>query len=85
MREWISVNFAVPPDERNVLVIALSKWKMSNGKERQSYNIYIANRIAFKNGNIKWRCTRGGYIQDNKSETKVTHWMPLPEEPNATI
>lgn len=81
MSEWISVDFAVPPDERHVLIRSVLKWTRSNGKEMISHHIHIGSRIVFKNGNIKWRNKNGGYIATHQSETKVTHWMPLPDMP----
>lgn len=78
---WISVDFAVPPDERDVLVRTFYKWKTSTGKESSASNICIACRIVFKNGKIKWRGIRGGYVATDETGTKVTHWMPLPNFP----
>lgn len=80
MYEWISVDFAVPPDEREVLVRTFYKWQMANGKETSHSDIYIACRIVFKNGKVKWRGDRG-YVATDETETKVTHWMSLPEQP----
>lgn len=81
--EWINVDFAVPPDQRNVLVRTFYQWvsEYDLNKKRSHTEIYIASRIAFKNGNIKWRHKSGGYISNHSSEIKVTHWMPLPEQP----
>jgi Protein of unknown function (DUF551) len=80
MNEWISVDFAVPPDSRKVLVSTLNTWKMGNGEIRERKNIYIAEMKRFKNGKVKWRDSRGGYIvHPDDKESKVTHWMPLPQ------
>lgn len=79
MNNWISVEFAVPSNSRYVLVKTLNEWVDSNGKKRRRYNIHIGQRLCFKNGNIKWRGQGGGYICNDKSSVKVTHWMPLPE------
>ena len=80
MTQWISIDFAVPPDDREVLARALYKWTLTNGEKRSSSDIHIASRKVFKNGRIKWR-GNGGYISTDESATKVTHWMPLPEPP----
>lgn len=53
MSEWISVNFAVPPDNRDVLVRTYLEWKNSNGKSDNYESIRIAQRVLFKNGKIK--------------------------------
>ena len=81
MNEWISVKFAVPHDERYVLVQSSYEWTMSNGDKRCQRVIHIASRIVFKNGHVKWKSQSGGYISTHKSQTKITHWMPLPDLP----
>lgn len=81
MNEWISVDFAVPPDSRKVIICTLLTWKMASGEIRESKNIYIAKMKRFKNGKVKWQDSRGSYISKTGSETRVTHWMPLPETP----
>lgn len=52
---------------------------MGNGEIRERKNIYIAEMKRFKNGKVKWRDSRGGYITHPDSEMKITHWMPLPQ------
>lgn len=81
MTEWISVNFAVPPDSRNILVSSLYAWTRPNGEKRESRTTYMAQRIVFRNGKVKWRAQGGGYIGTPESNTKITHWMHLPGEP----
>ena len=80
-QKWICVNFAVPSDERPVLANTFYKWTMTNGQERSKSVIHIASRVIFKNGKVKWRARSGGYISTEKSQIKVTHWMPMPESP----
>ena len=81
MSEWISIDFAVPSDSREVLVRTSLKWTMIDGSERNSCTITIGRRIVFKNGRIKWRAQEGGYIIKGNSDRKITHWMPLPSPP----
>lgn len=80
--DWISIDFAVPPDERDVLVVTSFPWRGANGETRKTRDIYVAKRIVFKNGNVKWRNSHGsGCVATEESATQVTHWMPLPKLP----
>ncbi len=81
MSEWINIDFAIPPDNRKVLVCTLYSWKIGIGEIRETKNIYIARMKRFKNGKVKWQDCRGSYISKPDSDTKVTHWMPLPPPP----
>lgn len=81
MNQWISVNVAVPPDSRDVLVVSYHEWE-SYGKKHDSTQIHIAQRIVFQKGHVKWRCSKGtGFIETPLSQTKIIYWMPLPEPP----
>lgn len=80
--EWINANDAVPPDDRDVLAVSFYSFKNVRGEKIECVEIHIAQRIVFRNGNIKWRCSKGsGFISTNKSETIITHWAKLPELP----
>lgn len=84
MEKWISVNDAVPPDDRDVLAIQSDK-VIENGINKEIISYYIAKRVIYKNGTVKWKCSHGtGFIDVDWSGStyKVTHWMPLPERPN---
>lgn len=76
---WIDSNKAVPSDDRKVLVRTYLEWKVSNGKIRSSVNYYLSHRISYKNGKVKWKDSRGGLIVTPESQTRITHWMDIPE------
>lgn len=80
MTEWISVKNAVPPDNREVLVLH----HITDCDYPPS--ISIGWRVVFKNGRIKWKynewCgTSILCIENEKGFNTLTHWMPLPEAP----
>lgn len=84
MNNWISVKDAVPPDDRDVLVCTYWSWISLDGRFIERKEIEIGQRVVFKNGNIKWRSNKGGFISidgQGAEHNMVTHWMALPEKP----
>ena len=67
---WISVEEALPPDQSDVLVVALwnGEWQTMTG-----WLSCITH---------EWRCVTP--YGEHKPE-KVTHWMPLPEPPKEEV
>ena len=83
--EWIDVNFALPAKLRDVLVFTELRYARENGKDRVINNIYVARYKRFNNGKARWRSNHwaSGYIDSKEpGGVRVTHWMPLPEQPN---
>ena len=74
--KWISINDAVPPDSRLILIHYYSTYS----KVKKHSHIEIGSRCLFKNGKVKWRSHKGGYIYNEYRE--ITHWAKLPEPPN---
>lgn len=70
--EWISVEDAAPTESGNVLVFVDEE---SYGPFQDVVNAYICPEY----GNLIWEDLEGDdYRRD------ITHWMPLPEPPNAS-
>ncbi len=83
--DWISVDDAVPPDFRNVLVVVYC-----NGESRS--HVWMGYREVYKNGTIKWIAisqVTGSWVvsssRHKNSTSKVTHWMPIPAPPERPV
>lgn len=88
MSGWIDIKFAVPSDERKVLLLYYYSFK----EKRYEKKITIGWRQVYKNGKVKWRCyTYTGtsilYIENQRKDQGhvLTHWMPLPEITNEQV
>lgn len=80
MGEWISVNYAVPPDNREILIF----YRYSSGLPHPK--IHAGFRESYKNCKVKWKVFDFNGVSTIQIDAQegfhtVTHWMPLPNPP----
>lgn len=78
--KWISIKYAVPPDDRHVLI-----YYFMTG-ETYPADIAVGWRSVYKNGKVKWKaysCFGTNLIMEEGKPSfhTVTHWQHLPEPP----
>ncbi len=70
-QEWISVEERLPEDNGDELIICTKDGIVGTGR----YN-NIGNK-----GLFSWMANEGSDFYDLGTDSRVTHWMPLPEAP----
>lgn len=73
MDDWISVKKSLP--ETGNQVLCFCEQLESEGPYQKGARFFSVDR------RIKWNEMETSFIGDRRFKQRVTHWMPLPDEP----